>query len=386
MLEFERMTVGDFEKFCVDLLVKTGYVNVKITSGSDVIGADILAEKDGINCAIRCMCHSSSIDDSVVHQISFYLREKFLNCHVGIVITNNYFTQSAKEAAQKTGVVLWDRAWLIDKSEGIFGESDNITYKTTLTIKPFRDYETDYPPLIHKSSDFFLGISANGSVVLENLDNAHHIFVKGTKSSGKTNFLHCLIGGILNIGSLLEDTRFILIDTKGEELNIYSTIPHLIMPVLTDVVKAEVALQWAVVEMDKRYNLYSKTGAQNIEEYNKIVYKSTEYDQLPRVIVVIDEIGDILNHYNKESYENISSLVRRGSRVGVHVVAATGSTACIELETLFPSVVEMKQFESQFLATVSITDRDSIELYIPHVEMKFLKWSLNSIAAVHKQK
>ena len=381
---FDDMDGRKFERFCAELLRKNGYTKVEITSGSGDFGVDILAEKDSIRYAIQCKRHNASIGNTAVQEI--FSGKEFYKCHVGIVLTNNNFTQSAKETAKNTGIVLWDRDWLIERNAGSFDSNIRETVENRFVIKPLHEYEVDYPPSTYDISDFFLGISSNGDVALGNLNNVHHMFVKGSISSGKTNFLHCFIGGVLHIGSLPENTRFILIDTKGLEFRIYSSIPQLLLPVVTDVVKAAGALQWAVVEMTKRYMLFSEIGAQGIEGYNEIVFKLTECEQLPRVIVIIDEIGDILNHYKKEPYDNISSLVQKGNRVGIHVVAATGSSAHIKsLEMLFPSVIDIKKLNGHFIATASIADEGSKELFIPYVEMEYLGFNIDAIVAVYEK-
>ena len=113
--QFDYMEGHDFEYFCAELLRKNGFSDVKVTQGSGDQGIDILATKDGIKYGIQCKCYSSDIGNKAVQEV--YSGKSFYNCHVGVVLTNRYFTSSAKELAEKNGILLWDR----DKLEKMVG-------------------------------------------------------------------------------------------------------------------------------------------------------------------------------------------------------------------------------------------------------------------------
>jgi len=106
---FDTMTGHEFEHFCADLLLKNGFT-AEATSGSGDHGVDILAEKDGITYAIQCKRQSSNVGNKAVQEI--YSGRTFYGKNIGAVLTNQYFTSSAKEAAERTGIVLWDRGQL----------------------------------------------------------------------------------------------------------------------------------------------------------------------------------------------------------------------------------------------------------------------------------
>lgn len=106
----DHMEGLEFEHWCADLLTKRGYTNVQVTQGSGDQGVDILAQKDGIKYAIQCKCYSSDLGNSPVQEIN--TGKAIYHCHVGVVMTNRYFTAGAKEAAEATGVLLWDRDWI----------------------------------------------------------------------------------------------------------------------------------------------------------------------------------------------------------------------------------------------------------------------------------
>lgn len=105
--KFDYMEGRDFEHYCADLLSKNDFNDIKVTQGSGDQGIDILAVKDNIKYGIQCKCYSSDIGNKAVQEA--FSGKTFYDCHVGVVLTNRYFTSSAKELAHKSGVLLWDR-------------------------------------------------------------------------------------------------------------------------------------------------------------------------------------------------------------------------------------------------------------------------------------
>lgn len=109
--DIDNMEGHDFEYFCAELLKKNGFLNVAVTNGSSDQGVDIIAEKEGIRYGIQCKCYCSDIGNRAVQEV--YGGRTFYKCHVGVVLTNRYFTNSAKKLAQSNGIILWDRDKLI---------------------------------------------------------------------------------------------------------------------------------------------------------------------------------------------------------------------------------------------------------------------------------
>ena len=109
---FDYMEGHEFESFCADILSKNNFQNVIVTKGSGDQGIDITAQKDGIRYGIQCKCYSSDIGNKAVQEA--FAGKTFYNCHVAVVITNRHFTPSAKELAEKNGVLLWDREKLLE--------------------------------------------------------------------------------------------------------------------------------------------------------------------------------------------------------------------------------------------------------------------------------
>lgn len=100
----------DFEYYCADILQKSGFIEVQVTKGSGDFGADILAEKDGITYAFQCKCYDGPVGVKAVQEV--YAGRDFYDRMVGVVMTNQYFTAPAVEAAKKLNILLWDRGYL----------------------------------------------------------------------------------------------------------------------------------------------------------------------------------------------------------------------------------------------------------------------------------
>ncbi len=109
----DGMDSHDFERFCAELLERSGYQQVHMMQGSDGQGVDIVAVKRGLRYAFQCKRYSSKIGNEAVEQV--HAGQMLYSCSVGVVITNNYFTTGAKQAARAAGVELWDRDVLSDK-------------------------------------------------------------------------------------------------------------------------------------------------------------------------------------------------------------------------------------------------------------------------------
>lgn len=108
--DMDLMEGRDFEHFCADLLRRKGFIEVEVTKASGDYGVDILAEKDGITYAIQCKCYAAPVGVSAVQEA--YAGRDFYDKMVGVVMTNQYFTAPAVEAARKLKILLWDRGYL----------------------------------------------------------------------------------------------------------------------------------------------------------------------------------------------------------------------------------------------------------------------------------
>ncbi len=109
-LPMDEMEGHDFEYYCADILKARGFMEVEVTRGSGDFGADILAEKDGVTYAIQCKCYDKPIGVKAVQEV--YAGRDYYDRMVGVVMTNQYFTQPAVELAQKLNIMLWDRGYV----------------------------------------------------------------------------------------------------------------------------------------------------------------------------------------------------------------------------------------------------------------------------------
>ena len=176
---------------------------------------------------------------------------------------------------------------------------------------------------------FALGKSIAGEPEVGNINKLPHLLIAGTTGSGKSVCLNSLILSLL-YKATPEEVRFILIDPKMVEFRIYNGIPHLMSPVVTDPKKAAGALQWAVVEMMKRYRLFSDENTRDIDSYNTLMEdRRSQGDenarQLPRIVVVIDELADLMMVAAKEVEDSICRVAQMGRAAGMHLVVATQS-------------------------------------------------------------
>lgn len=175
----------------------------------------------------------------------------------------------------------------------------------------------------HKSPvAFAVGKDIGGSCIVGDIGKLPHVLIAGTTGSGKSVCTNSLIVSIL-YKSTPEEVRFIMVDPKMVELAPYNGIPHLLIPVVTDPKKAAGALQWAVLEMMKRYKLFSEHGVKDLAGYNALARQDEELKTMPTVVVVIDELADLMLVAAKEVEESICRVAQMGRAAGMHLVIAT---------------------------------------------------------------
>ncbi|MCH5279650.1 MAG: hypothetical protein J1E60_07680 [Christensenellaceae bacterium] len=167
---------------------------------------------------------------------------------------------------------------------------------------------------------FALGKDIAGKTVVADLSKMPHMLIAGQTGAGKSV---CINGIILSIvyKSSPKDVRMILIDPKVVELSIFSALPHLFCPVVTEPKKAAGALKWAVNEMDQRYSKMGKLNARDIHRYNSL--QENEDDKWPRLVIIIDELADLMMVASKEVEESICRIAQLGRACGIHLIVAT---------------------------------------------------------------
>jgi len=169
---------------------------------------------------------------------------------------------------------------------------------------------------------FAVGKDIGGNCIVGNIAKLPHLLIAGTTGSGKSVCTNSLIISLLYKASP-EEVRLIMVDPKMVELGIYNGIPHLLIPVVTDPKKAAGALQWAVVEMMKRYRAFSEVGVRDLASYNAHAAKTEGMSKMPQIVVVIDELADLMLVAAKEVEESICRVAQMGRAAGMHLVIAT---------------------------------------------------------------
>ncbi|MBO9576044.1 MAG: DNA translocase FtsK 4TM domain-containing protein [Sphingobium sp.] len=219
---------------------------------------------------------------------------------------------------------------------------ESVVLHQLITSSAFAEGTTELP--------IILGKNIFGEPVVANLAAMPHLLVAGTTGSGKSVGLNCMILSLL-YRMTPDELRLIMIDPKMLELSIYDNIPHLLSPVVTEPAKAIRALKWAVEQMEDRYRMMASIGVRNLANYNEKVrtalakgkglgrrvqigfdeatrqpiYEEEEldYQPLPQIVVVVDELADLMMTAGKEVEFLIQRLAQKARAAGIHLILAT---------------------------------------------------------------
>ena len=185
-----------------------------------------------------------------------------------------------------------------------------------------------------------LGVDIRGKPFVADLARMPHLLIGGFTGSGKSVGINAMIMSIL-YKARPDEVRFIMVDPKMVELGVYSDIPHLLTPIITNPKKAASALAWAVAEMDNRYRRLAALGVRNLEQHNQLVSDpvqlkrarqklagdgeedAIELEKLPYIVIIIDELADLMMTSSRAVEESITRLAQKARAVGVHLICAT---------------------------------------------------------------
>ena len=168
-----------------------------------------------------------------------------------------------------------------------------------------------------------LGKDVTGNPVFEDIAKMPHVLVAGATGMGKSVCINAILISIL-YKATPDDVRFIMIDPKKVEFKRYNGIPHLLVPVVTDVKQAAGALLWAVEQMEKRYDLMEELSVSKLDAYNEIVRENPSLGTpLPKIIIVIDELNDIMIQVRKPAEDLIMSIAQKARAAGIHLIIGT---------------------------------------------------------------
>jgi len=175
-----------------------------------------------------------------------------------------------------------------------------------------------------------LGLDVAGKPCAANLNKMPHVLVAGTTGSGKSVGINSFILSLLYTLTP-DEVKFIMIDPKGNEFNMYEGIPHMLLPVVVDSKKAAKALQWAVMEMDNRFKVLAENKVKDIGEYNQkiteinknLASEESFMKKMPFIVVVIDEFADLMMVAGKDVETAVARIAQKARAVGIHLVIAT---------------------------------------------------------------
>jgi len=284
--------------------------------------------------------HRSNDNDDWVHEKLELLETTFENFGVAVKITGNYVqgatvTQFEIEPVPGT------------KVNRIKGLADDL--KLSLSVEDLRieaipgkniigiDVANDErrivrlkeilssPKFILHESPLYIGLGEDisGTAVYIDILTMPHGLIAGQTGSGKSVCINTLLLSIL-YKSTPDAVRLMLIDPKRVEMIPYNDIPHLVTPVITDEKKAATALAWAVEEMERRYDLFAKNRVRDIKSFNKKRHDfATAYDQMPYIVIIIDELADLMMVAPSDVEDAIIRLTQKARAAGIHLIVAT---------------------------------------------------------------
>lgn len=179
------------------------------------------------------------------------------------------------------------------------------------------------PEFNKKSSklQFVVGKDLNGRAIVADLEKMPHMLIAGATGSGKSVCINSIITSFL-YNARPDEVKLVLIDPKMVELGNYNGIPHLLVPVVTDSTKAAAALNWAVAEMTDRYKKFAAENVRELRAYNNKMRRRRE-PELPKIVIIIDELADLMMVASKQVEEAISRLAQLARAAGMHLIVAT---------------------------------------------------------------
>ncbi|MBF0467410.1 MAG: DNA translocase FtsK [Desulfamplus sp.] len=236
-----------------------------------------------------------------------------------------------------------------------------------------------------------LGKDIIGNPVVVELDKMPHLLIAGATGTGKSVGLNAMITSIL-YKSTPEEVRFLMVDPKRIELSFYNDIPHLLTPVITDMKKATIALQWMVREMDRRYSLLAKSQVRHIEQYNQKIKNtvlenqdSEEAEHLPFIVVIIDELADLMMTASRDIEFSLARLAQMARAAGIHLILATQRPSVDVLTGIikanFPTRISFQV--SSKTDSRTIIDSNGAETLLGNGDMLFVPPGTARLTRVH---
>ncbi|KKP35528.1 MAG: translocase FtsK protein [candidate division TM6 bacterium GW2011_GWF2_32_72] len=229
-----------------------------------------------------------------------------------------------------------------------------------------------------------LGNDITGNDVVVDLAKMPHLLIAGSTGSGKSVAVNAMLVSLLCKLSP-KDLKLVLIDPKRLELAAYADIPHLFFPIVTEPKKAAPVLKWVVKEMEERYEKMAKTGARNVFDYRLICEKENKQDEMPFIVVVIDELADLMMCVGREIEDLIARIAQMARAAGIHLLVATQRPSVDVITGLikvnFPSRVSFRVTSK--VDSRTILDACGAEKLLGKGDMLFLDSNGSSLQRVH---
>lgn len=220
-----------------------------------------------------------------------------------------------------------------------------------------------------------LGKDITGKPFVTDLKDLRHLLVAGLTGSGKSVCLNIIINSIL-YRATPEQVRFILFDPKKIEFSVYEQIPHLIKEVITEPKDVLYLLNWAVGEMERRYDIFATHNVRNIDDFNRFLLQAPEYEdltRLPYIIVMVDELADLMQSLSKEIERPLRRLSGMARAVGIYLVFATQRPSVDVINGMikanFPSRISFQVYSKVDSRTV--LDMDGADRLLGEGDMLF---------------
>lgn len=195
------------------------------------------------------------------------------------------------------------------------GHKDTVSLREILESENFRNSKSKLT--------FAVGRDIAGNAVVGDIAKLPHMIIAGATGSGKSVCTNSIIMSIL-YHATPDEVKLILIDPKIVEFTVYEGIPHLLIPVVTDPKKAAGALNWAVQEMQRRYNLFAENSVRDLNDFNTLAAQpDNQLEQMPQIVVIIDELADLMMTTSKEVEDAICRLAQKARAAGMHLIIAT---------------------------------------------------------------
>ena len=194
-------------------------------------------------------------------------------------------------------------------------DKDSVALKELIESQEFKNSKSDIP--------LTLGKDVEGNILISGMEDMPHLLIAGATGSGKSVCINSIITSVIYKSSP-KDVKLMLIDPKVVELSVYNGIPHLLIDVVTNPKKAAFALNWAVDEMEKRYEAFAENHVRDLKGYNKkMMAEGKEAEKLPKILIIVDELADLMMVASKEIEEYIARLAQKARAAGMHLILAT---------------------------------------------------------------